>query len=212
MTAPTPARFITLEGGEGAGKSTQAKMLAAALEARGLVCVLTREPGGSPGAEEIRKLIVEGEPGRWDVLTETLLLCAARADHVAQTIRPALAAGRWVICDRFSDSTYAYQGAGRGLDAGTIRSIETAAIGSLKPDLTLILDIPVEIGLARAGTRGTHEHRFESFDAAFHERLRTAFRALASADPDRCALIDSSVMPDEVSRSIWHVVSQRFGL
>jgi dTMP kinase len=211
MASPIPARFITLEGGEGAGKSTQAKMLAAALEARGVACVLTREPGGSPGAEEIRKLIVEGEPRRWDVLTETLLLCAARADHVAHAIRPALAAGRWVICDRFSDSTYAYQGAGRGLEASTIRSIETAAIGSLKPDLTLILDIPVEIGLARAGARGTNEQRFESFDTAFHERLRSAFRALAQAEPERCALIDAGAATDEVTRTVWRAVVLRFG-
>ena len=149
-----PGRFITLEGGEGAGKSTQAKRLAAALEARGISTVITREPGGSPGAEDIRKLLVQGETGRWVPLTETLLLYAARADHVARTIKPALAQGQWVICDRFADSSYAYQGAAAGLDRETIRRIESVAIGDFKPDFTLILDLPSEEGLKRANKRG----------------------------------------------------------
>ena len=146
-------RFITFEGGEGAGKSTQVKALAARLEALGLDVVTTREPGGSPGAEDIRKLLVEGEPGRWDVLSETLMIFAARADHAARTIKPALKRGATVICDRFSDSTYAYQGAGRGLPRETIRRIESIAIPDLKPGLTLILDLPVEEGLRRAAAK-----------------------------------------------------------
>src|SRR5215469_4319668 len=186
-------RFITLEGGEGAGKTSQGKRLAAALQAKGIASVLTREPGGSPGAEQIRKLIVEGEQGRWDALTETLLLYAARADHLAQTIRPALNAGKWVISDRFSDSTYVYQGAGRGLDGTTIAAIETAAIGSFKPDLTLVPDVSEEAGLARAASRGGSEHRFESFTRDFHTRLRQGFRALAHSSPERCVLIDASL-------------------
>ncbi|HWE07022.1 MAG TPA: dTMP kinase [Rhizomicrobium sp.] len=207
-----PARFITLEGGEGAGKSTQAKRLAAALEARGIAVCATREPGGSPGAEEIRRLLVDGAPGRWDALSETLLLFAARADHLAHTIRPALAAGRCVVCDRFTDSTYAYQGAGRGLNEATISAIEAAAIGSLRPDLTLILDIAPAAGLARVDSRGRAETRFEQFDAGFHARLREWFRALAQSEPDRCVLVDACAPVDEVTAQIWQTVSARFGL
>jgi dTMP kinase len=207
---PTPPRFITLEGGEGAGKSTQAARLAAALEARAISVCLTREPGGSSGAEEIRKLLVHGEPGRWDPLTETLLLFAARADHLARTIRPARARGLWVICDRFTDSTYAYQGAGRGFDESTIAAIEVATTGGLKPDLTIIIDVPVAQGLSRAGNRGPHEARFEDFGAAFHERLRSYFRALAEREPGRCILIDGSASPDVVAAAIWDTVNAHF--
>jgi dTMP kinase len=205
-----PARFITLEGGEGAGKSTQARRLAGALEACGLSACLTREPGGSPGAEQIRALLVEGEPGRWDALTETLLMFAARTDHLARTIRPALAAGRWVVCDRFTDSTYAYQGAGRGLDEQTIRAIKSAAVQSFKPDMTFILDVPVATGLSRAATRGDREMRFEHFDEAFHTRLRDFFHALAEREPERCILIDSTAPHDDVAAQIWQAVSTRF--
>src|ERR1700679_160499 len=148
-------RFITLEGGEGAGKSTQAKRLAAALEKHGIKVVTTREPGGSPGAEEIRGLLVNGAPGRWDALTETLLVYAARADHVKRTIGPALLAGKWVICDRFTDSTYAYQGAGRGLARETIRRIDAVVLDDFKPDMTLVLDLDVETGLKRAAARAS---------------------------------------------------------
>lgn len=205
-------RFITFEGGEGAGKSTQAKRLSAALQACGIPVCATREPGGSPGAEQIRALLVEGEPGRWDVLTETLLMFAARADHLVETIRPALAARRWVICDRFTDSTYAYQGAGRGLDAQTIAAIESASVQSFRPELTFILDVPVETGLSRAGARGVHETRFEHFDVTFHTRLRDFFHALAARETERCMLIDSTAPPDEVAAQIWQTVSTRFGI
>jgi dTMP kinase len=207
-----PPRFVTFEGGEGAGKSTQAKRLAGALEACGISVCATREPGGSPGAEQIRALLVEGDPGRWDVVTETLLMFAARVDHLAETIRPALAGGRWVVCDRFTDSTYAYQGAGRGLEANTIAAIESATVRSFKPDLTFILDVPVETGLSRAGARGVHETRFEHFDAAFHARLRDFFHALAAREPARCLRIDSTAPPDDVAAQIWQAVSTRFGV
>jgi dTMP kinase len=207
-----PPRFITFEGGEGAGKSTQARRLAAALQSCGISVCATREPGGSPGAEQIRALLVEGDPGRWDVLAETLLMFAARVDHLNETIRPALSAGRWVICDRFTDSTYAYQGAGRGLDARTIAAIENAAIPSVKPELTFILDVPVETGLSRAGARGVHETRFEHFDVNFHQRLRDFFHGLAAREPDRCVLIGSTAPPDEVAAQIWQAVSLRFGI
>jgi len=206
------ARFITLEGGEGTGKSTQAKRLATVLESRSMNCIVTREPGGSPGAEEIRKLLVEGEPGRWDALTETLLIFAARADHIARTIKPALAHGKWVISDRFTDSTYAYQGAGRGLDRETIRRIESAAIGDFRPDLTLILDLPASIGLERAAARRSAETRFEKFDAAFHEKLRTAFRDMANRHAERCILIDARGSEDDVATLIWNTVAKRFNL
>ena len=208
----TGPRFITFEGGEGAGKSTQGSRLRAALEARAIAVCLTREPGGSPAAEEIRNLLVQGEPGRWDALTETLLLFAARADHLAQTIRPALAAGRWVISDRFTDSTYAYQGAGRGLDERTIVALDAATTQSFRPDLTIILDVPVEQGLSRAGHRTHSETRFERFDHDFHERLRMYFRALAAREPDRCVLIDSTAPPDAVAAAIRDTVAKRFAL
>jgi dTMP kinase len=206
------ARFITLEGGEGAGKSTQARRLAAALEARGVASIVTREPGGSPGAEDIRKLLVNGDPGRWDALTETLLLFAARADHVAHTIRPALDAGKFVICDRFTDSTYAYQGVGRDTPRETIRRIESVVLEDFKPDMTLMLDLPVEAGLERAGARGGAETRFESFDTDFHERLRQAFLDIARRSPDRCTVIDANGSEDDVAQAIWDAVSRRFSL
>ena len=206
------ARFITLEGGEGAGKSTNTKLLSAALTARGLGNIVTREPGGSDGAEIIRKLLVEGDPGRWDPLVETLLVFAARADHVACTIRPALESGNWVICDRFTDSTFAYQGAGRGLDAQTIRNIEQVSIGDFRPDLTLILDVPVEEALERIGARKHAETRFEKFDRTFHERLRGYFQALAQREPERCLLIDGTAPQDQVATRIWSVVAERFKL
>jgi dTMP kinase len=205
-------RFITLEGGEGAGKSTQAKRLAATLKSRGLECLVTREPGGSPGAEEIRKLLVEGEPGRWDAVTETLLLFAARADHIARKIKPALATGKWVISDRFTDSTYAYQGAGRGLDRETIRRIEAASTNAFKPELTLVLDLPPETGLARAVARNTNETRFEGFDLAFHTKLREAFREIVQREPDRCVFIDATGTEDKVAELIWRAVAGRFNL
>jgi dTMP kinase len=212
MTANGRPHFITLEGGEGAGKSTQAKLLAAKLQSHGIACLLTREPGGAPGAEEIRKLLVEGNPGRWDAATEALLMFAARADHVARTIRPALAAGKWVIADRFTDSTYVYQGLGRGLRIQTIAQIEDAVLEGLEPDLTLILDLSVREGLQRAQARRGNETRFEKFDTDFHQRIRDGFREIAKANPERCVLIDAANTEDAVAAAIWGEVRQRFGL
>jgi dTMP kinase len=205
-------RFITLEGGEGTGKSTQVRRLAAALEARGIKALVTREPGGAPGAEEIRKLMVEGEPGRWNAITETLLAYAARADHVARTIGPALKEGRWVISDRFSDSTYAYQGVGRGLDRETIRRIDSAVLDDFAPDLTLVLDLDVATGLARAHARAGVENRFEKFGTDFHEKLRQAFLDMARRHPERCRVIDASGTEDQVAEKIFAAVSARFDL
>lgn len=208
----TRGRFITLEGGEGTGKSTQLRRLAAALEGLGLKTLATREPGGSPGAEQIRKLVVEGESGRWNPITETLLIYAARADHVARTIGPALARGEWVISDRFNDSTYAYQGAGRGVERETIRRIDAAVLDDFKPDLTLILDLPVEVGLARAGARGGDETRFEKMGTDFHERMRKAFLDIARRNPDRCRVVDASGTEEAVAAAIWEAVKARFDL
>ena len=205
-------RFITLEGGEGGGKSTQAKRLGAALDAKGLSVLITREPGGSPGAEDIRSLLVNGAPGRWDALTETLLVYAARADHVGRTIGPALLAEKWVICDRFTDSTYAYQGAGRGLARETIRRIDAIVLDDFKPELTLVLDLDVETGLRRAISRGGAESRFENFDRDFHERLRQAFLDIAKRNPDRCVVIDAAQDEEAVAAAIWAAVARRFGL
>lgn len=205
-------RFITLEGGEGTGKSTQAKRLVKAIEALGVASVATREPGGSPGAEDIRKLLVTGEPGRWDALTEMLLLFAARADHVARTIRPALDAGKYVICDRFTDSTYAYQGVGRGTPRETIRRIESVVLEDFRPDLTLILDLPVDTSLLRALARGSDESRYEKFDVQFHEKLRQAFLDIAKRAPDRCVVIDATGSEDDVAQAVWDAVARRFAL
>ncbi|HUE65809.1 MAG TPA: dTMP kinase [Rhizomicrobium sp.] len=205
-------RFITLEGGEGTGKSTQVKRLASTLQARGISVITTREPGGSPGAEEIRKLMVEGEPGRWNPITETLLAYAARADHVARIIGPALTDGRWVISDRFSDSTYAYQGVGRGVERETIRRIDSAVLDDFAPELTLIMDLDVQIGLARAHARPGAENRFEKFGVQFHEKLRQAFLDIARRNPDRCRVIDASGTEDEVAEQIFTAVGARFDL
>ena len=194
--------FITLEGGEGGGKSTQAKMLREVLIARGHEVVLTREPGGSPGAEAIRALLVQGDANRWDGLTEALLNTAARRDHLTKVIQPALAQGKVVISDRFADSTMAYQGYGHGVDRATLASLYRAIAGNFQPDLTLILDLPVEVGLARAGTRAGNETRYENMAVVFHQRLRDGFRAIASAEPGRCRVIDANRPLEQVHHDI----------
>jgi dTMP kinase len=203
-------KLITFEGGEGTGKSTQTRLLKSALEARGKRIVLTREPGGSPGAEEIRKLVVEGEPQRWTPLSETLLFIAARADHVARIIEPALVRGDWVVSDRFSDSTYVYQGVARGLGTDKVRRLQEAALGSFAPDLTIVLDLDPAEGLKRAGGRGQgNETRFERFDADFHRKLRDAFRDIARAEPKRCVLIDATRPQEAVAADVWRAVQER---
>ena len=202
-------KFITFEGGEGAGKSTQAQRLAAWLTSRNIAAILTREPGGSPGAEAVRQVLVNGDVGRWSPLTETLLHIAARHDHVLRTIEPALASGRWVACDRFADSTVAYQGYGLGVDRGLISMLQTAVLGTLQPDLTLVLDLPVEVGLARAAERRGGENRYEAMDREFHERLRRGFHEIADADPARCVVIDATVDVDMVHRRIAAAVEAR---
>jgi dTMP kinase len=183
------ALFISLEGIDGSGKSTQARRLAEHMRARGRDPVLTREPGGAPGAEEIRRLLVEGDPARWSPETEILLFTAARRDHLERTIRPALAAGRDVVTDRFADSTRVYQGATRGDLRGLVDEIHAAAIG-VEPDLTLILDMDPEVALERGLARGSGEDRFEEFGLSFQEKLRAGFLALARGAPERCVVIE----------------------
>jgi dTMP kinase len=204
-------RLITIEGGEGAGKSTQARLLAEALARAGIIAVATREPGGSQGAEAIRRLLLEGDGDRWDAASEALLLVAARRDHVARLIEPALARGEWVISDRFADSTLAYQGWGRGLALADIAALHRFALGGFAPDLTLILDLPVEIALTRAAARPRTADRFERLDPAFHERLRRGFLDIAAAEPRRCVVIDAAPEPASVHRAVLAAVAQRLG-
>ena len=201
-------RFITLEGGEGAGKSTQVLRLAAKLREQGRDVVMTREPGGAPGAEAIRSLLVDGAVDRWDPMTEALLHFAARRNHLETTIKPALAAGKWVISDRFADSTMAYQGIVQGLGRDAVRTLYDLAVGGLAPDLTLVLDLPVDIGLKRAGARGG-EDRYERMGTAFHERLRDAFLEIVRDNPERCVLIDATGSEDEVAGLILNAVEAR---
>lgn len=203
--------FITFEGGEGAGKSTQIRRLAERLRADGRDVVLTREPGGSPGAESIRELLLNGETDRWSPLTEALLMNAARRDHIERVIAPALARGAVVLCDRFADSTRAYQGAGGQVATAVIAQLETAVVGDMRPDLTLIFDLPVEEGLRRALSRNGGEERFEAKGAAFHERLRAAYLDIARAEPERCAVIDATATLDAVEAAILAAVQPRLG-
>ncbi len=204
--------FVTFEGGEGGGKSTNLRMLARALRAAGHSVLTTREPGGSDGAEEIRRLLVEGPTDRWDAVSEALLHYAARRDHVLRLIRPALERGDWVIADRFIDSTMAYQGYGHGLGREKIEALQSLAIGLLKPDLTLILDLPVEAGLARAGSRGDNETRYERMANGFHQRLRDGFLDIAMREPDRCVVIDATQDIDSVQKMVRQAVAKNLGL
>ena len=207
-----PNFFITFEGGEGAGKSTQARLLAAFLEKQGASCLLTREPGGSPGAEEIRNLVVKGTVGRWDVMTEALLMFAARRDHLVNTVWPALKEGKTVICDRFADSTMAYQGFGyadKGLGQAAVEQLYQIVVGSFKPDLTIILDMPVESGIERALKRDANANRYEKMGLDFHRNLRRAFLEIEKKEPGRCVVIDASGSIDEIHAKIVSVVQKR---
>ena len=209
MTGGDKGRFITLEGGEGGGKSTQARLLADFLSGQVGEVVLTREPGGAPGAEQIRALLVDGDPRRWDAMTEALLHFAARRDHLVNTVLPALQRGAWVVSDRFADSTMAYQGYGHGLGREVIAGLYRLCVGPLKPDLTLILDLPVEEGLARAAARQGGEDRYERMDSEFHNRLRDGFLEIARREPERCAVIDASQGVDTVHSAIADAVRGR---
>jgi len=204
-------KFITFEGGEGAGKSTQAAMLALRLEALGLGVQLTREPGGSPGAEIIRHVLLSGAAKPFGPAVEAMLFAAARDDHVQCTILPALKSGKWVICDRFADSTRVYQGILGHVDERLIKGLERVSIGDLAPDLTVILDTPVEIGLARVDSRRGEgaPDRFEAESVEFHHKLREAYLAVAAAEPGRCVVIDASAAKEEVAKQVWEAVKSR---
>jgi dTMP kinase len=207
-------RFITFEGGEGSGKSTHAAMIAERLRTRGLDVVLTREPGGSPGAEIIRHVLLSGAAKPFGPDTEAILFAAARDDHIRSTIAPALAQGQWVVCDRFMDSTRVYQGALGHVDPRLIRGLERVTVGELVPDITFILDVPADVGLARASRRrgGAQADRFEAEDVAFHDRLRRAYAALAKLEPNRCVLIDGTKPKPAVFDLIWKTLTQRLSL
>jgi dTMP kinase len=209
---PGPGRFITFEGGEGSGKSTQIRTLAERLNAAKLRVIVTREPGGSPGAEIIRHLVLSGMGKLLGPDAETLLFAAARDDHVRAVIKPALKKGTWVLCDRFSDSTRAYQGSLGKVSPAILNAMERVTIGDLKPDLTIILDVPVEIGMKRAAARrgSAAPDRFEAEDVNFHQQLREAYRRIAASEPQRCVLIDASAEPDIVAASVWSALRDRF--
>jgi dTMP kinase len=204
-------RFITFEGGEGTGKSTQAAMLAERLQAFGLNVVLTREPGGSPGAEAIRHVVLSGAAQPLGSHTEALLFTAARDDHVRQLIRPALDDGHWVVCDRFADSTRVYQGVLGNIDPRVIRALERVALGDTRPELTCILDLPPALGLTRAAKRRGRAiaDRFEAETLDFHNKLRAAYRDLAEREPDRCVVFDATRDALTVANAIWAVVNRR---
>jgi dTMP kinase len=201
-------RFITLEGGEGAGKSTHARHLADWLRGQGIPVITTREPGGSPRAEALRELLLGGHVEPFGVEAEALVFAIARADHMAETIRPALAAGAWVISDRFLDSTWAYQGTS-GVAPERLEELDRIAVGNDRPDLTLILDLSVEAGLKRIGGRSAGPDRFERDTRALHDARRKAFLAIAEREPRRCAVIDASADVAEVAEAIRAVVAER---
>lgn len=204
-------KFITFEGGEGSGKTTQAELLAKKLEAFGIGVVLTREPGGSPGAEIIRHVVLSGAAKALGEEAETLLFAAARADHLENLIRPALSRGKWVVCDRFLDSTRVYQGVLGKVSRGLIKAIEKVTVGETLPDLTFVLDVPVAIGLKRITERrgSAPPDRFESEDRAFHEALNLAFRKAAETEPQRCVLVDGNRPADNIAAEVWRSVRNR---
>lgn len=204
-------RFITFEGGEGTGKSTQAAMLALRLESLGLRVLLTREPGGSTGAEIIRHVLLSGAAEPFGPEAEAMLFAAARDDHIRCTILPALEAGTWVVCDRFADSTRVYQGIVGRVDPRFIKALERISVGDVYPDLTFILDVPVALGLKRAARRRgrARPDRFEAEKTDFHQKLREAYLELAAAEPARCVVIDASRPKEQVSRQVWQAVKSR---
>ena len=209
-------RFLTFEGGEGVGKSTQIRYLAARLERSGVAVLVTREPGGAPGllaqASAVRQLLVEGDPNAWSPESEALLNYAQRVEHVRRVIKPALANGTWVLCDRFADSTMAYQGYGHRLGPDFVKKLHRLVLGSFAPDLTLVFDLPLEVGLKRALSRAGAETRFERMGLEFHKRLRQGFRAIARQNPKRCRLVDASGDETTVAKRIERLVAVRFGV
>jgi dTMP kinase len=212
MNNTTTGRFIAIEGVDGAGKGVQSRLLRDELQGSGVDVILTREPGGSVGAEEIRNLLVHGAADRWDAMTELLLIYAARRDHLTKTIWPALKAGRWVITDRFADSSRAFQGIAGGLGLGVVDAMHAQVVGDFAPDLTIVLDLDPEQSLARTVARGGREDRFEKKGLAYQQQVRTAFTQLAERSPRTHVLIDAGRTVDEVAHDVLRVVAERFGL
>ena len=214
MTRPEnqPARFITFEGGEGVGKSTQCKRLCTALQAIGFETALTREPGGVKAAEEIRKMILEGEGDKWSPIAEMLLFNAARKQHVDELIVPAMKSGKWVVCDRFADSTMAYQGYVKGMARETVLAVQKITLGDFRPDLTIMIDLPTEVSLERVNNRRGKKDRIESDYHKTHRILRGAFLDIAGAESDRCIVIDGTGNLDMVTTRIFAAINARFHL
>lgn len=210
--ASTTGRFIAIEGVDGAGKGVQSRLLLQALREAGIDTLLTREPGGAPGAEEIRQLLVTGAADKWDAMTELLLINAARRNHLQHTIWPALAAGRWVLSDRYADSTRAFQGFAGGLDLSLIDDLHRSVTDDCNPDLTLVLDLAPELSLERTRARGDSEDRFEKKGLSYQQRVGEGFRALAARSPHTHVLIDASGTVDAVAARIWKAVSTHFKL
>jgi dTMP kinase len=206
------AKFITFEGGEGGGKSTQSRLLVEAFTKAGLQTLHTREPGGTTGAEDIRQLLVTGEIAKWDPITECLLNLAARKDHIDKLIFPALKSRKYVISDRFSDSTMSYQGYGHQLGRAIIEQLQNLTIGTFKPDLTIILDIPIDTGIDRADQRGGKENRYEKMGKEFHQRVRNGFLEIAKFEPERCVLINANNTIESIHRQIINIVNERLNL
>lgn len=204
--------MIVIDGMDGSGKGVQTRRLCDSLIKAGHKAVLTREPGGSRGAEEIRRLLVEGEPNKWDSMTELLLMYAARRSHLVSTILPAIQNGTWVVCDRFADSSRAFQGIAGELGLAVVEEIHRIAVGDFKPDLTIILDVPVKVALERASARGGIEDRFERKGVAYHERVREAFIKISQSDSEKYALIDGSMTMDQVTTAILQVIESRLHL
>lgn len=205
-------RLVTFEGGEGAGKSTQLALLAENLRKRGIDIVETREPGGSPGAEAIREILLDPENKGWPPMTEALLHFAARCDHMTRVVEPALAAGKWVLCDRFTDSTMAYQGVAQGLGSSVIEQLSALTLKGRKPDLTIVLDLDPEIGMKRLAERGGKPTRYDLMDIAFHRRLREAFLMIVRSDPARCVVVDATYSEDFVAEMVSGAVIDRLEL
>ena len=208
----TRGKFITFEGGEGAGKSTQVALLGKAFEQVGRDVLVTREPGGSPGAEAVRELLVHGAVERWDATGEALLHFAARRAHLVETVWPALRHGTWVVCDRFTDSTMAYQGYGHELGRGPVEMLSELTLGEFTPDLTLILDIDAEAGLARAGGRAAGGTRYEAMGLTFHQRVRDGFLDIARREPGRCVVIDAGLAPEAVHDAVRAAATHHLGI
>ncbi len=204
-------KFITLEGGDGTGKSTQARLLSEFLEQNNVKPLLTREPGGAPGSDEVRELILTGDPDRWDAVGETLLFYASRRNHLRLTVWPALERGEWVISDRFADSTIAYQGYGKQLGVDQVMKVHEVTVGDFEPDLTFILDIDVKTGLARTQGREHNEDRFERMEIEFHERMREGFLEIAKQHPNRCVIINADQDIESVQKDMRAVLKDRYG-